>query len=473
MRSQARSNSHNFQSEEQQNMSLVGPLHDITVYQDRRERLAISMRAQGGGIALIPTGSPRTRNADATYPFRFDSQFYYLSGFTEPNAWLAIVARAGETTQTWLLCQPKNPESETWDGKRWGPDAAQEAFGLDGAASVDEIDHWIADQLCGHAKLFAPLHRSSFPELASQLQRWVNAARQKARGIKQVPTHWIDLTPTISHQRLIKDPHELAVMRESARIAAMGHCAAMRAIKPGITERALEAELLAVFLREGAQAAAYETIVATGANACTLHHAAGASRIAEKDLVLIDAGCELHGYASDITRTFPASGRFTPEQAALYDIVLAAQDAATANTAPGLSFNAGHDAAVKVLTQGLIDEGIIEGSLQTAIEQGLYRPYYMHRTGHWLGLDVHDAGPYRLTEVDTDEPDWRQLEPGMVLTIEPGLYITPGSGAPERFWNIGIRIEDDAVVTESGCELITRGVPVDRKEIEALVRSGD
>ena len=453
-------------------MSLVGPLHDISVYQTRRERIATWMRTEGGGIALIPTGCARMRNADASYPFRFDSQFYYLTGFTEPDAWLIILAPTGQSTESWLLCQPKNPESETWDGKRWGPDAAKEAFGFEGAASVDELDGWMSEKLCGHSRLFAPLHRSSMPDLVSQMQRWVNTARQKSRGIKKVPTHWIDLTPTISHHRLVKDAHELAVMRESARIAAIGHCAAMRAAKPGLTERALEAELMAVFLREGAQAAAYETIVATGVNACTLHHAAGASRIGEHDLVLIDAGCELNGYASDITRTFPASGRFTPEQAALYDIVLAAQDAATAHTAPGLSFNAGHDAAVKVLTQGLIDEGIIQSSLDAAIEQSLYRPYYMHRTGHWLGLDVHDAGPYRLTEVDTDEPDWRALEPGMVLTIEPGLYITPGSGAPERFWNIGIRIEDDAVVTETGCELITRGVPVARKEIEALVQSG-
>ena len=453
-------------------MSLVGPLHEISVYQARRERLATWMRTDGGGIAIIPTGSPRMRNADASYPFRFDSQFYYLTGFTEPNAWLVIIASAGQPTESWLLCQPKNPESETWDGKRWGPDAAKEAFGIGGASSVEELDRWLADKLCGHSRLFAPLLRSSLPDLASQLQRWVNAARQQSRGLKKVPTHWIDLTPTISHHRLIKDEHELAVMRESARIAAIGHCAAMRVAKPGLAERALEAELLAVFLREGAQAPAYETIVATGANACTLHHAAGASRIGENDLVLIDAGCELDGYASDITRTFPANGRFTPEQAALYDIVLAAQEAATAHTAPGMSFNAGHDAAVKVLTQGLIDEGIIKGNLDAAIEQGLYRPYYMHRTGHWLGLDVHDAGPYRLTDIDTDEPDWRALEPGMVLTIEPGLYITPGSGAPERFWDIGIRIEDDAVVTESGCELITRGVPVARHEIEALVQSG-
>lgn len=456
----------------EKNMSLVAPLHDLSVYQTRRERLADWMRTQGGGIAIVPNGVLRMRNADAAYPFRFDSQFYYLTGFTEPNAWLVVIANADKPTECWLLCQPKNPASETWDGKRWGPDAAKEAFGFEGAVSVDELDRWVADKLCGQSRVFAPLHRSPVTDLASQLQRWIDTARQSARGMKQVPSHWIDLTPTISHHRLRKDRHELATMRESAQIAAMGHRAAMRATRPGLTERALEAELLAVFLREGAQATAYETIVAAGANACILHHAAGASRIGASDLVLIDAGCELHGYASDITRTFPASGRFTPEQAALYDIVLAAQEAAIAQTAPGLSFNAGHEAAIRVLTEGLIDEGIVKGSVDDAIEQGLYRPFYMHRTGHWLGLDVHDAGPYRVTEIDTDEPDWRALEPGMVLTIEPGLYITPESGAPERFWNIGIRIEDDAVVTESGCDLITRDVPVARKEIEALVQSG-
>ncbi len=454
-------------------MSLVYPLHNPSVYQQRRERVAQWMLAQGGGVAMVPTGDIRMRNADSSYPFRFDSHFYYLTGFTEPNAWLVMKAVKGQPTESWLLCQPKNPESETWDGKRWGPDAAKEAFGFDGALSVDEIDQWLPEQLVGQTRLFAPLHRTSMPDLLTYLQRWVNAARQPVRGAKPVPTQWIDLTPTVSHHRLVKDEHELAVMRESARIAARGHCAAMRAVTPGMAERGLEAELLGVFLRDGAQAAAYQTIVATGANACILHHAAGATRIGENDLVLIDAGCELHGYASDITRTFPASGRFTPEQAALYDIVLAAQDAAVQHTAPGLSFNAGHEAAVKVLTQGLIDEGIIKDSLDVAIEQGLYRPFYMHRTGHWLGLDVHDAGPYRQSEQDVDEPDWRQLEPGMVLTIEPGLYITPESGAPERFWNIGIRIEDDALVTDTGCDLITRDVPVARQEIEALVQSGN
>lgn len=453
-------------------MSLVPPLHSRNVYRERRARLADWMRSQGGGVAIIPTGSLRSRNADAMYPFRYDSQFYYLTGFTEPDAWLVLVACLDRPTESLLFCQASDPIMEIWEGKRWGPELARKTFGFHDAQALEDLDNWMRDKLCGHHTLFAPLHRSAVSNLPDQLQKWVTQARSRARGLKPVPSTWIDLTHAISDMRLIKDRHELKVMKESARIAALGHVNAMRAVKPGITERALEAELIGTFLREGAQAAAYETIVATGSNACVLHHAASHSVIGSDDLVLIDAGCELGGYASDITRTFPASGRYTAEQAALYDIVLAAQEAAVAETKPGKSFNAAHDAAVRVLTQGLIDEGLLKASLDTALERSLYRAFYMHRTGHWLGLDVHDAGPYRLTDVDVDEPDWLPLEPGMVLTIEPGLYIRPSDSVDERFWNIGIRIEDDAVVTTKGCELITRGVPVKRLEIEALIRSG-
>ena len=453
-------------------MSLVTPLHSRTVYRERRSRLANWMRSKGGGVAIIPTGSSHSRNADAMYPFRYDSQFYYLTGFTEPDAWLVLIASGDADTQAWLFCQPSDPQMEIWEGKRWGPTQARKAFGVDRADVVQDIDSWMRDNLAGHHTLFAPLHRCAMPNLPDQLHKWVTQARSRARGLKPVPSNWIDLTGTVSDMRLIKDRHELKVMKNSAGIAALGHVHAMQAVQPGLTERALEAELIGTFLRQGAQAAAYETIVATGANACTLHHAAGHSVIGPHDLVLIDAGCELSGYASDITRTFPASGRFTAEQAALYDIVLAAQEAAIEQTKPGKSFNAAHDAAVGVLTQGLIDEGLIKETLQNALELGLYRAFYMHRTGHWLGLDVHDAGPYRLSDIDTDEPDWLPLAAGMVLTIEPGLYIRPSDTVDERFWNIGIRIEDDAVVTAKGCELITRGVPVARTEIEALIRAG-
>lgn len=453
-------------------MSLVQPTHDPEIYRERRQRLARWMNDHGGGLALIPTGAPKSRNAASSYPFRFDSQFYYLTGFTEPDAWLAVIARPGHETESWLFCQEKNPDSEIWDGVRWGPAAARETFGLDHAQSTSELTVWLTNHLIGHNTVFAPLHRCAVDNLPALLQSWIGDARQKARGLKPVPSRWFDLSTQISQQRLIKDAAELDLMRQSAKIAASAHCQAMRSVLPGMTERAVEAELLSVFLKQGAQAAAYETIVATGANACTLHHAAGHSVIGENDLVLIDAGCELHGYASDITRTFPASGRFGAEQAALYDIVLAAQTAAAEQTRPGLSFNAGHEAAVRVLTQGLVDEGILKGSVQEAIETGAFKDFYMHRTGHWLGLDVHDAGPYCLTEQQAEEPDWLTLEAGMVLTIEPGLYIRPSDKVAEKFWNIGIRIEDDAIVTPTGCELITRGVPVKRDEIEALMRQG-
>ena len=429
------------------------------------------MLEHGGGIAILPNGSLKRRNAATSYPFRFDSQFFYLTGFVEPDAWLAIIAKPNQAPSSWLFCRPKNPETETWDGVLWGPEAARDAFGLEHALAVDRLDQWMAEHLGASKAIFAPLHGCAIDNLPNKLQGWTQAARTKARGMATVPDRWFDLSVPLSHHRLIKDENELKLMRESASIAAQAHCTAMRTVKPGLSERALEAELLAVFLRQGAQAEAYETIVATGTNACTLHHAAGHTLIGQNDLVLIDAGCELHGYASDITRTFPASGRFTEAQAALYDIVLAAQAAAVDETRPGLTFNAGHEAAVRVLSQGLIDEGLLAGSVDEVIETGSYREFYMHRTGHWLGLDVHDVGPYRLLEQDADEPDWRVLSPGMVLTIEPGLYIRPSESVPEHFWGIGIRIEDDAVVTTSGCELITREVPVDRDDIEALVQS--
>jgi Xaa-Pro aminopeptidase len=431
------------------------------------------MQSQGGGIAILPTGGLRPRNGTNPYPFRYDSQFYYLTGFAEPEAWLVLRAKADGSNESVLFCQSKDPETETWDGLRFGPDAAREAFGFDHAHANDDLASYIPKVLAGESTIFAPLHRSAIAELPMQIQRWIDATRKQARGLRQVPWRWLDLTPVLSQHRSVKDTHEQQLMRQAAAIAAAGHCEAMRAAKPGLTERFLEGELLRVFLQSGAQDTAYQSIVATGANACILHHQAGASVMKDNDLVLIDAGCELHGYASDITRTFPVSGRFTAPQAALYDIVLAAQQAAVAQTRPGVSFNAGHEAAVAVLSQGLIDEGILSGSLDDVIENKRYQPFYMHRTGHWLGLDVHDVGSYRLTEegIDgADEPDWRPLEPGMVLTIEPGLYVRPAESVPEAFWDIGIRIEDDALVTAQGCDLLTRGVPVDRASIEALVQ---
>lgn len=453
-------------------MSLITPAHSVSTYQTRRHRLSDWMRVQGGGIAILPTGSPAMRSGHTPYPFRFDSQFYYLTGFTEPLAWLVIEAN-DKTTRSTLFCREKDPQTEIWEGLVWGPEDARQAFGLDQALTVDTMDSWMANHLAGHQNLFLPLSRCAIDDLPGKVTRWSGMARQQTRGKRDVPHRWVDLTPELARHRLVKDAEEVATMRESARIAAAGHCQAMRAARAGISERALEAELLAVFLKAGAQSVAYETIVATGANACILHHRAGHTMIAPDDLILIDAGCELNGYASDITRTFPASGKFTGLQAALYDIVLAAQQSAIAHTSPGRTFNDGHDAAVRILTQGLLDEKLLSGTLQENLEKGSYQRFYMHRTGHWLGLDVHDVGPYRHLETHgdaEDDPPWRQLEPGMVLTIEPGLYIRPAPDVDPKAWNIGIRIEDDALITPSGCELLTRGVPVERSQIEDLMK---
>jgi len=451
-------------------MSLSLPAHRPETFRHRRERLAQWMRSQGCGLAILPTGSPAKRSDYATYPFRFDSQFYYLTGFTEPDAWLVIQVDAS-STRSILFCQPKDEQSEIWEGVRWGPEAACEAFGVDAAFENTMLDQWMAENLIGQPAVFLPLHRSADPQLPQTIAHWIGKARSKSRGQHIIPSSLIDITEVISAQRLVKDGEEVATMRRSAQIAAMGHIRAMRAARPGLTERALEAELLYAFLGHGAQSVAYETIVATGANACILHHRAGHSVIKDNDLILIDAGCELDGYAADITRTFPANGKFSSVQAALYDIVLAAQQAAVEKTRPGNTFNDGHDATVRVLTQGLIDEGLLKGSVESNIEQGLYQRFYMHRTGHWLGLDVHDVGPYREPAGNSKaQAPWVTLQPGMVLTIEPGLYIRPADDVPERAWNIGIRIEDDALVTEHGCELITRDVPVERAEIEAIMR---
>ncbi|MEI6836464.1 MAG: M24B family metallopeptidase, partial [Alcaligenaceae bacterium] len=282
---------------------------------------------------------------------------------------------------------------------------------------------------------------------------------------------WVDLSEVLGEMRLIKDTAELATMRAAAAISAQGHVRAMQAARPGLHEYELEAELLYHFRKHGAQSVAYDSIVAAGANACVLHHRAGNAIMRDGDLVLIDAGCELDGYASDITRTFPANGRFSGPQRALYEIVLAAQQAAQAKTSPAHHWNAGHEAAVQILTQGLLDEGLLKGTLAESLESGAYRRFYMHRTGHWLGMDVHDVGGYRSPPASDQERPWRELQPGMVLTIEPGLYVRPADDLAEKFWNIGIRIEDDAIVTATGCELITRGVPVAADEIEALMRA--
>jgi len=439
-------------------------------YAARRAALMAQMKAKGGGVAIIPTAPEVMRNRDADYPYRHDSYFYYLSGFTEPEAVIVLVA--GKTNQAILFCREKNLEREIWDGYRFGPDAARETFGFDAAYSISALDTEVPKLVADAPALFYAL--GSDAKLDRQVQAWLQTVRMQARAGITAPSAVHDVHVLLDEMRLFKDAEEVAIMKRAATISADAHRRAMQASRPGLREYHLEAELLHEFRRQGSQFPAYGSIVATGANACVLHYRASDALLKDGDLVLIDAGCEMDSYASDITRTFPANGKFSGPQKALYEIVLAAQHAAIAETRPGKRFMDGHDAAVRVLAQGMLDTGLLDknkvGSLEDVIEKGAYRQFYMHRTGHWLGMDVHDVGEYRDLVGSGEERPWRALEPGMMLTIEPGIYVRPEPGVPEQFWNIGIRIEDDALVTDNGCEIITESAPKTIEEIEAVMK---
>jgi Xaa-Pro aminopeptidase len=424
------------------------------VYAERRRRLAAAI---GDGVAVIPTAPERVRNRDSHYPYRFDSHFYYLSGFGEPEAVLVLVGN-----KSLLFCREKNPERETWDGFRYGPDAARERFGFDEAHPIASLDQEMARLLENRPALYYPMGADA--QWDARAIRWLNAVRERVRAGIAAPERVQDVRALIDDMRLVKDAHELAIMRRAARIAAQAHRRAMQRARPGRTEYEIEAELLYEFRRNGAQFPAYSPIVAGGANACVLHYVANDAPLRDGELLLIDAGCELDGYASDITRTFPVNARFSAGQREVYEVVLAAQRAAMDKVRPGCGWNEPHDAAVKVLAQGLIDLKLIAGALDEVLEKETYKRFYMHRTGHWLGLDVHDAGEYKR------QGDWRALAPGMTLTVEPGLYIRAEDDVPERLRNIGIRIEDDVLVTDAGCEVITAEAPKAIADIEALMR---
>jgi Xaa-Pro aminopeptidase len=457
-----------------------------SLHAQRRARLAAQLGSDG--IALVPTAPERPRNRDSDFPYRHDSYFFYLTGFSEPNAWLAITGDGRST----LFCAPKDLEREIWDGYRLGPEAAPEALGVDAAHSVDELDQRLPRLLENRDAVWYPF--ATHKGLETRVDGWLATVRARVRMGALCPEQQRDLCGPLDEMRLFKDAHEQDTMRRAAKISAAAHVRAMRTsarmLREGrdVREYHLEAELLHEFRHGGSQFPAYGSIVAAGANACVLHYRADAAPVRAGELVLIDAGCELDGYASDITRTFPADGRFTGPQRALYDLVLASQAAAVAATRPGARFSDPHDATVRVLSQGLLDLGLLDaarvGGVDDVIEQRAYFPFYMHRTGHWLGMDVHDCGSYvEPTQRDdvTERRDplsgetvrnrpSRILRPGMALTIEPGLYVRPGEGVPEAFHHIGIRIEDDAIVDDAGCELITRDVPVDGDAIEALMR---
>jgi len=430
---------------------------DVTPFRARRAALLDRM---GAGIAIIPTAPERLRNRDSDYLYRFDSYFYYVAGFPEPEAVLVMVA--GPEPRSILFCREKHPERELWEGFRYGPEGARKTFGFDDAQPFAALDEALPKLMANQPALFyAP---GLDPAWDVRILRWLNEVRAHARTGVTAPVEIRDLRVALDEMRLVKDAHEIATMRRAASISAGAHVRAMRATRPGAMEYEVEAELLYEFRRHGAQFPAYWPIVAGGANACVLHYRDNSQRLADGDLLLIDAGCELDGYASDITRTFPVNGKFSGPQRDVYDLVLASQAAAIAEVRPGHGWNAPHDAAVRVLAQGFIDLGLCSGTFDEVMEKELYKQFYMHRTGHWLGLDVHDAGDYK------ERGEWKQLVPGMTLTVEPGCYIRPADGVPERFWNIGVRIEDDALVTATGCEIVTSGAPKRADDIEALMR---
>ena len=435
--------------------------HAHHVYRKRRDAVLKSMRERsGGGVALVPTAAEVPRNRDSLYPFRHDSYFYYLSGFPEPEAVIALVADA-EGDRHVLFCRERNEEREIWDGFRYGPDAAKEIFGFDEAHPIAALHDKLPEIASNRPALFTPL--GLFEPWDRKVTELLNEVRNRVRTGVGAPDEVVDVRATLDTMRLVKDEHEVALMRRACAISSAAHRRAMGATHPGMFEYQIEAELLHEFLREGAPAVAYSSIVAAGPYACVLHSRANKRQMNDGDLLLIDAGCEYQGYASDITRTFPVNGKFSGPQKAVYEAVLAAQLACIDAVKPGASFHDYHAVAERVLAQGFIDLGLVAGSLDAVLESGSYRQFYMHRAGHWLGMDVHDAGLYQV------RGESMRLVPGMVLTVEPGAYIRPAANVPEAFWNIGVRIEDDVLVTADGVDNMTAGAPKSVAEIEAAV----
>ncbi len=434
----------------------------------RRKQLLEQMQAQGGGVAIIATAHEMTRNNDNTFPFRHDSSFYYLSGFTEPEALLVLVADS-ISQRSILFCREKNLEREIWDGFRYGPAAAQAQFGFDAAFPMQALATEMPNLLADAATLFHSAGTDR--QLDAQLQSWLEVVHGKSRSGVLAPQKTVNLRSLIDEMRLFKDASEIALMQKAASISGAAHARAMRSAQPGMYEYELEAELLHEFRRQGSQAPAYGSIVATGANACVLHYQSNAAQIKDGDLILIDAGCEFDSYASDITRSFPANGKFSAAQKTLYELVLAAQQAAISCAHPGAGYMDGHHAAVRVLTQGMLDVGLLDknkvGTLDDAIAHNAFRQFYMHGTGHWLGLDVHDVGAYHETTKVGAERPYRKLEAGMVITVEPGIYVRAAEGVPEQFWNIGIRIEDDIAITTDGHLNLSCDTPKTVAEIES------
>lgn len=413
-------------------------------------------------VALVPGAGVRLRNRDTEYLFRQDSDFLYLTGFTEPDA-LLVLAPGRAHGEVILFCREREARAELYDGERLGPDRAAARLKVDDAFPINDLDDILPGLLEGCERIYMTL--GEYPEFDNRVLHWVNAIRAREAGGARSPGEFVALKHLLHEQRLFKSAAELNLMREAARITAGAHVRAMRACAPGMTELALEAELHHEFLVNGARAPAYPSIVGGGANACVLHYVANADVLRDGDLVLIDAGCEYQHYASDITRTFPVNGRFSAPQQALYEIVLEANRQAIASCRPGVHFMTPHETAVHVMTAGLIELGLLDGTVEEAVAGGAHRQFCPHNTSHWLGSDVHDVGDYRVGGA------WRELEPGMVLTIEPGIYIPPSvRTVPARWRGIGIRIEDDVAIVRGGHEVLTEAAPKSVADVERVMK---
>jgi Xaa-Pro aminopeptidase len=436
----------------------------MTEHKNRRDRL-MSMMSEGS-IAIIPGAEPARRNRDVQYLFRQDSDFFYLTGFVEPQA-LLVLAPGREHGQEILFCAERDPRAEQWDGERLGPERATQVLGVDDAFPFSDLEDILPGLLEGSDRIYVTL--GEYPDFDRKLLGFVAHIRGREAGGAMPPGEFVELKHLLHEQRLIKSTKEIALMRRAAEITANAHMRAMRTCTPGMTESQLEAELTYEFMRSGARSPAYPCIVGGGNNACVLHYVENASVLDKSSLVLIDAGCEYEHYAADLTRTFPVGGRFSSAQRAIYEIVLAANEAGIAECKPGTHFNAPHEAAVRVMVDGMLDLGLLDGDAAELIETGEFRDFCPHRTSHWLGIDVHDVGDYRFDDT------WRDLAPGMVLTIEPGLYVPHNETTdhvPSKYRGIGVRIEDDVLITKSGCEVLTRAVPKDVAGIEALMAGG-
>lgn len=420
------------------------------------------MRMMGpDSIAILPAAPETIRNRDVEFPYRQDSDFHYLTGFPEPEA-VAVLQSGRPHGEFVLFCREKDPHRETWTGRMAGQDGAIDDYDADDSFPIDDIDDILPGMLEHCERVFYTMGQNS--AFDQRVMEWVKTLRARARSGVQGPIEFVALDHYLHDMRLYKSRSEIAVMRKAARIAAAGHRRAMQKCRPGMTEYQVEAELTHEFQRRGSRSHAYPPIVAGGANACVLHYTENSDELADGDLLLIDAGAELENYASDITRTFPVNGRFTPAQRAIYELVLDAQYAAIDAVRPGAGWDDPHIAATKVLIKGLIKLKILKSTPAKAFKDGSYRQFYMHRTGHWLGMDVHDVGDYKLDDA------WRELEPGMALTVEPGLYFAPGTkGLAKKWWGIGVRIEDDVVVTKNGHDVLSNKAPKTVEEIEALM----